>query len=106
LQNKANFKIGKMNISVATIKDYDNEQSTTNVIKTNPIQSQTNPICEKAANERKLLRTKGLLKMNHAGAFAKTNRISKQKPSILSVDKARDHGKSGHQGQTAAGWLG
>ncbi|MHC4488168.1 MAG: hypothetical protein ACYS9C_13625 [Planctomycetota bacterium] len=28
--NKAKVKIGKMNISVAKIKDYDNEQQTTN----------------------------------------------------------------------------
>ncbi len=30
---KANVKIGKMNISIATRKDYDNEQPTTNVIQ-------------------------------------------------------------------------
>jgi len=38
--NKAKVKIGKMNIRIATIKDYDknNKQSTTNVIqnKANP----------------------------------------------------------------------
>jgi hypothetical protein len=28
MQNKANVKIGKMNISVATIKDYDKKQRT------------------------------------------------------------------------------
>ena len=28
--NKANVNIGKMGISIATIKDYDNEQQTTN----------------------------------------------------------------------------
>jgi hypothetical protein len=30
MQNKAKVKIGKMNISVATIKDYNNKQRTTN----------------------------------------------------------------------------
>jgi len=30
MQNKANVKMGKMNISKATIKDYDNEQRTIN----------------------------------------------------------------------------
>ena len=30
MQNKANVKIGKMNISAAIIKDYDNEQQTIN----------------------------------------------------------------------------
>jgi len=30
MQNKANVKIGKMNTSIATIKDYDNEQRTIN----------------------------------------------------------------------------
>jgi hypothetical protein len=30
MQNKAKVKIGKMNISIATIKDYDNEQRTIN----------------------------------------------------------------------------
>jgi hypothetical protein len=29
MQNKAKVKIGKMNISVAVIKDYSNEQRTT-----------------------------------------------------------------------------
>jgi hypothetical protein len=35
MQNKAKVKIGKMNISIAIIKDYDenNKQSTTNVIE-------------------------------------------------------------------------
>jgi hypothetical protein len=28
--NKAKVKIGKMNVSIAIIKDYDNEQQTTN----------------------------------------------------------------------------
>ena len=42
MQNKAKVKIGKMNVSIAVIKDYDkkNEQSTTNVIKNKPKQSQ------------------------------------------------------------------
>jgi len=42
MQNKANVKIGKMNISIAVIKDYDknNEQSTTNVIQNKANQSQ------------------------------------------------------------------
>jgi hypothetical protein len=41
--NKAKVNIGKMNISIATIKDYDknNEQSTTNVTKNKPKQSQS-----------------------------------------------------------------
>jgi len=43
LQNKANFKIGKMNVSIATIKDYDNEQRTINNERYSK-QSQTNPI--------------------------------------------------------------
>ena len=46
LQNKANFKIGKMNISIATIKDYDKEQRT---INSEPYskQSQSKPILER-----------------------------------------------------------
>ncbi|MHC4593620.1 MAG: hypothetical protein ACYS9C_01710 [Planctomycetota bacterium] len=40
--NKAKVKIGKMNTSIATIKDYDknNKQSTTNVIQNKVKQSQ------------------------------------------------------------------
>jgi len=30
MQNKAKVNIGKMNISIARTKDYDNEQQTTN----------------------------------------------------------------------------
>jgi len=41
MQNKANVKIGKINVSIATIKDYDNEQRTTNVIQNKPKQSQS-----------------------------------------------------------------
>jgi hypothetical protein len=46
MQNKANVKIGKMNVSVARIKDYrkNNEQPTTNVIQNKPKQSQTKPV--------------------------------------------------------------
>ena len=46
MQNKAKVKIGKMSISIATIKDYDknNEQSTTNVIQNKAKQSQNKPI--------------------------------------------------------------
>jgi len=42
MQNKAKVKIGKMNISIATIKDYgkNNKQSTTNVIQNKAKQSQ------------------------------------------------------------------
>jgi hypothetical protein len=42
MQNKAKVKIGKMNISIAVIKDYDknNKQSTTNVIQNKANQSQ------------------------------------------------------------------
>jgi hypothetical protein len=38
MQNKAKVNIGKMNVSVAKIKDYDknNKQPTTNVFKTKP----------------------------------------------------------------------
>ena len=40
--NKAKVKIGKMNISIAEIKDYGkyNKQSTTNVMQNKPKQSQ------------------------------------------------------------------
>jgi hypothetical protein len=43
MQNKAKVKIGKMNISIAVIKDYDknNEQSATNVIQNKAKQSQS-----------------------------------------------------------------
>jgi hypothetical protein len=43
MQNKAKVNIGKMNISIAVIKDYgkDNEQSTTNVIQNKAKQSQS-----------------------------------------------------------------
>ncbi len=42
MQNKAKVKIGKMNISIAVIKDYDknNKQSTMNVIQNKAKQSQ------------------------------------------------------------------
>jgi len=45
MQNKAKVKIGKMNISIATIKDYgkNNKQSTTNVIQNEAKRSQTKP---------------------------------------------------------------
>ena len=41
MQNKAKVKIGKMNISIAIIKDYDknNKQPTTNVIQNKAKQS-------------------------------------------------------------------
>jgi hypothetical protein len=44
MQNKAKVNIGKMNISIATIKDYDknNGQSTTNVLKTKPNKAKVN----------------------------------------------------------------
>ena len=43
--NKAKVNIGKMNISAATIKDYDknNKQPATNVIQNKAKQSQTKP---------------------------------------------------------------
>jgi hypothetical protein len=42
MQNKAKVKIGKMNIRIAIIKDYDknNEQPTTNVTQNKAKQSQ------------------------------------------------------------------
>ncbi len=42
MQNKAKVKIGKMNINIALIKNYDknNKQSTMNVIQNKPKQSQ------------------------------------------------------------------
>ncbi|MHC4489853.1 MAG: hypothetical protein ACYSW7_11885 [Planctomycetota bacterium] len=42
MQNKAKVKIGKMNISIVVIKDYDknNKQPTTNVIQNKAKQSQ------------------------------------------------------------------
>ena len=43
MQNKANVKIGKMNISIAIIKDYDKEQRTTNKERYSK-QTQTKPI--------------------------------------------------------------
>jgi len=47
LQNKANVKIGKMNISIATIQDYDEEQRTINNERYSK-QTQSKPIPEKA----------------------------------------------------------
>jgi hypothetical protein len=43
MQNKAKVKIGKMNISVARTKDYDenNEQPATNVMQNKAKQSQS-----------------------------------------------------------------
>jgi hypothetical protein len=43
MQNKAKVNIGKMNISIATIKDYgkNNEQSITNVTQNKAKQSQS-----------------------------------------------------------------
>jgi len=43
MQNKANVKMGKKNASIATIKDYDNEQRTINNERYSK-QSQTKPI--------------------------------------------------------------
>jgi hypothetical protein len=43
MQNKANFKIGKIDISIATIKDYDNERRTINNERYSK-QTQTKPI--------------------------------------------------------------
>jgi len=43
LQNKANVKIGKMNISIATIKDYDKKQRTIGNERYSK-QTQTKPI--------------------------------------------------------------
>ena len=43
MQNKANVKIGKMNISIATIKDYDKKQRTINNERYSK-QSQSKPI--------------------------------------------------------------
>jgi hypothetical protein len=57
--NKPNFKIGKINISVATIKDYDNEQLTINNERYSK-QTQNKPNFRKAKNELKLLFNKGL----------------------------------------------
>jgi hypothetical protein len=42
MQNKAKVNIGKMNISIAIIKDYDNEQQATNNERYSK-QSQTKP---------------------------------------------------------------
>jgi len=49
MQNKAKVKIGKIDISLATIKDYDKnrEQSTMNVIQNKAKQSQSKPISKK-----------------------------------------------------------
>jgi len=64
MQNKANVKIGKMNTSIATIKDYDNEQRTINneryskQTQFKPKQSQS----PKSQNECKLTYNKGLQK--------------------------------------------
>jgi len=43
MQNKANVKIDKMDISKATIRTYDNEQRTINNVRL-PKQTQTKPI--------------------------------------------------------------
>jgi hypothetical protein len=43
MQNKAKVKIGKMNIRIAIVKDYDNEQRTINNERYSK-QSQTKPI--------------------------------------------------------------
>jgi hypothetical protein len=45
MQNKANVKIGKMNISIAKIKDYDKKQRTINNEHYSK-QSQTKPISD------------------------------------------------------------
>jgi len=47
LQNKANFKIGKMSASIATIKDYDKKQRTINNERYSK-QSQSKPILHQA----------------------------------------------------------
>ena len=53
--NKAKVNIGKMNISIAVTKDYDNEQPTTNVIKTNPNKAKRRQICERLLSWMKIL---------------------------------------------------
>jgi hypothetical protein len=45
MQNKANFKIGKIDISIAIIKDYDSEQRSTNNERYSK-QTQTKPISD------------------------------------------------------------
>ena len=55
MQNKANFKIGKMNINIAVIKDYDNEQQTTNNERYSK-QTQTKPIFTSEDRRQKLVR--------------------------------------------------
>jgi len=53
LQNKANVKIGKMNISIAKLKDYDKKQRTTNN-ECYSKQTQTKPIFKgKSSAERR-----------------------------------------------------
>jgi len=49
MQNKAKVKISKMNISIAIIKDYDNEQQTTNNERYSK-QTQSKPISKSHKN--------------------------------------------------------
>ena len=71
MQNKANVKIGKMNVSVATRKDYDKEQRTTNNERCSK-QSQTKPICRKAKWAQILMNTR-IMRINPVGGAKKTD---------------------------------
>jgi len=59
LQNKANVKMGKMNLSLTIIKDYEDlgliygSNKSQKQTQTKPIQSQNKPNCQKVKNERK-----------------------------------------------------
>ncbi len=65
MQNKPNFKIGKMNARPFMTKDYENDRASgvqENKPNSKPKQSQTNPIARGGLNERKLILNKGLRK--------------------------------------------
>ena len=77
LQNKANVKIGKLNISIATIKDYDKKQRIIN-----------NERYSKQSQSKPILKIKAGARMNNASNFGKTN---PNKANVGSLGNLFDH---------------
>ena len=85
MQNKANFPDDQMNVSAITTKDYKNKTlsgSGKNEPKTNPIQTQTNPITEKPKMNVSTNITKGYDNKSHFWAIAKQTQY---KPNLSCV---------------------
>jgi len=63
MKNKANFRKAQMNLNFYSQKDYENKSNWTlgeNNAKTNPIQTQTNPISSSPITVREAGRKRGI----------------------------------------------